>query len=253
MTAVSSGVARGGGARSPLSGGSPTHPGGNGAIMAAVATASAVHSSTPAGTIPGHGPVTRPNMTSVGTIVWLASELMFFAGLFAMYFTIRSVSPELWKTQTEHLNVPYATVNTLVLVISSVWCQLGVFKAEHGQPARTGSLLQLSKWGMREWYVLTYVFGAIFVSGQVLEYATLVHEGVSISANAYGSVFYLTTGFHAMHVTGGLLAFLLIIGRTFTTRRYTHAQATGAIVTSYYWHFVDVVWIALFATIYLLK
>ncbi|HEX8970308.1 MAG TPA: heme-copper oxidase subunit III [Oryzihumus sp.] len=192
-------------------------------------------------------------MTSVGTIVWLASELMFFAGLFAMYFTIRSVSPELWKTQTEHLNVPYATVNTLVLVISSVWCQLGVFKAEHGQPARTGSLLQLSKWGMREWYVLTYVFGAIFVSGQVLEYATLVHEGVSISANAYGSVFYLTTGFHAMHVTGGLLAFLLIIGRTFTTRRYTHAQATGAIVTSYYWHFVDVVWIALFATIYLLK
>ncbi|GAA1234404.1 heme-copper oxidase subunit III [Oryzihumus leptocrescens] len=192
-------------------------------------------------------------MTSVGTIVWLASELMFFAGLFAMYFTIRSVSPELWKTQTEHLNVPYATVNTLVLVISSVWCQLGVFKAEHGQPARTGSLLQLSKWGMREWYVLTYVFGAIFVSGQVLEYATLVHEGLSISANAYGSVFYLTTGFHALHVTGGLLAFLLIIGRTFTTRRYTHAQATGAIVTSYYWHFVDVVWIALFATIYLLK
>jgi cytochrome c oxidase subunit 3 len=221
--------------------------------MAAVATASAVHSSTPAGTIPGHGPVTRPNMTSVGTIVWLASELMFFAGLFAMYFTIRSVSPELWKTQTEHLNVPYATVNTLVLVISSVWCQLGVFKAEHGQPARTGSLLQLSKWGMREWYVLTYVFGAIFVSGQVLEYASLVHEGLSISANAYGSVFYLTTGFHALHVTGGLLAFLLIIGRTFTTRRYTHAQATGAIVTSYYWHFVDVVWIALFATIYLLK
>ena len=253
MTAAGSGVARGDGALSALTGGSPTHPGGNGAIMAAVATASAVHSSTPAGTIPGHGPVTRPNMTSVGTIVWLASELMFFAGLFAMYFTIRSVSPELWKTQTEHLNVPYATVNTLVLVISSVWCQLGVFKAEHGQPARTGSLLQPGKWGMREWYVLTYVFGAIFVSGQVLEYASLVHEGLSISANAYGSVFYLTTGFHALHVTGGLLAFLLIIGRTFTTRRYTHAQATGAIVTSYYWHFVDVVWIALFATIYLLK
>jgi cytochrome c oxidase subunit 3 len=221
--------------------------------MAAVATASAVTSSTQAGTIPGHGPVTRPNMTSVGTIVWLASELMFFAGLFAMYFTIRSVSPDLWKTQTELLNVPFATINTLVLVISSVWCQLGVFKAEHGQPARTGSLRQVGSWGMREWYVLTYIFGAVFVSGQVLEYATLVHEGVSISTDAYGSVFYLTTGFHALHVTGGLLAFLLIIGRTFTTRRYTHAQATGAIVTSYYWHFVDVVWIALFATIYLLK
>ena len=64
------------------------------------------------GTIPSHGPVTRPNMVSVGTIVWLASELMFFAGLFAMYFTIRSVAPDLWAEQTEKLNIPFATVNT---------------------------------------------------------------------------------------------------------------------------------------------
>ena len=192
-------------------------------------------------------------MVAVGTIVWLASELMFFAGLFAMYFTIRSVSPDLWAENTVHLNVPFATVNTLVLVISSVWCQLGVFRAERGQPARTGSLLQVKAWGMREWYVLTYIFGAIFISGQVLEYARLVRDGVTISSDAYGSVFYLTTGFHGLHVTGGLIAILLIIGRTFTTRRYTHAQATGAIVTSYYWHFVDVIWIALFTTIYLIK
>ena len=192
-------------------------------------------------------------MVAVGTIVWLASELMFFAGLFAMYFTIRSVSPGLWHEKTAILNVPYAAANTLVLVVSSIWCQLGVFKAENGQPARTGSLLQLKTWGMREWYVLTYIFGSIFVAGQVFEYASLLHEGVSISSDAYGSVFYLTTGFHGLHVTGGLIAFLLIIGRTFTTGRYTHVQATGAIVTSYYWHFVDVVWIALFATIYLLQ
>ena len=224
--------------------------------MAPVATASAVHSSTPrpsTGPIPGHGPVTRPNMVAVGTIVWLSSELMFFAGLFAMYFTIRSVSAGLWQEKTELLNVPFAAANTLVLVVSSVWCQLGVFKAEHGQPARTGSLLQVSRWGMREWYVLTYIFGSLFVAGQVFEYASLVQEGETMSSDAYASVFYLTTGFHALHVTGGLIAILLIIGRTFTTRRYTHAQATGAVVTSYYWHFVDVVWIALFATIYILR
>jgi cytochrome c oxidase subunit 3 len=224
--------------------------------MAPVATASAVQTGTPrpsSGPIPGHGPVTRPNMVAVGTIVWLASELMFFAGLFAMYFTIRSVSPGLWHTKTDLLNVPYATANTLMLVISSVWCQLGVFKAEHGQPARAGSFLQLKQWGMREWYVLTYIFGSIFIAGQVFEYARLISNNVTISSDAYGSVFYLTTGFHGLHVTGGLIAILLIIGRTFTTRRYTHAQATGAIVTSYYWHFVDVVWIALFSTIYLLK
>ncbi|MBV9823300.1 MAG: cytochrome B, partial [Actinobacteria bacterium] len=67
--------------------------------------------------------LTRPNLVSVGTIVWLSSELMFFAGLFAMYFTIRSVEPELWQVKTDVLNVPYATVNTIILVISSVWCQ----------------------------------------------------------------------------------------------------------------------------------
>ena len=192
-------------------------------------------------------------MTAVGTMVWLASELMFFAGLFAMYFTIRSTAPELWHDRTSHLNVPYAAVNTLILVISSVWCQWGVFKAEQGQPARTGSLLDFRKWGMREWYILTYIFGAIFVAGQVMEYSEMFGEGISINSDAYGSMFYITTGFHGLHVTGGLIAFLLIIGRTFTSRRYTHHQATGAIVTSYYWHFVDVVWIALFFTIYLLK
>ena len=106
---------------------------------------------------------------------------------------------------------------------------------------------------MREWYVLTYIFGAVFVSGQAWEYAKLASEGITLNSNGYGSVFYMTTGFHAIHVTGGLIAFLLIIARSFTTRRYTHAQATGAIVTSYYWHFVDVVWIALFAVIYILK
>jgi cytochrome c oxidase subunit 3 len=192
-------------------------------------------------------------MVAVGTIVWLASEIMFFAGLFAMYFTIRSVAPELWAEQTELLNWQFALVNTTILVISSVWCQLGVFKAEQGVPSRTGGLMEIGKWGMREWYVLTYLFGAVFIAGQVFEYGELVAEGLTLSSDPYGSVFYMTTGFHGLHVTGGLIAFLLIIGRSFTAKRYTHAQATSAVVTSYYWHFVDVVWIALFLTIYVLR
>jgi cytochrome c oxidase subunit 3 len=192
-------------------------------------------------------------MVSVGTIVWLASELMFFAGLFAMYFQIRALSPQLWAEQTSKLNVPFAAANTMILVISSVWCQLGVWKAERGQAARTGRFLELRTWGMREWYVVTYLFGAAFIAGQIYEYSELTMEHVTLSSDRYGSVFYMTTGFHGMHVTGGLIAFLLIIGRTFTTRRYSHTQAIGAVVTSYYWHFVDVVWIALFATIYLLQ
>ncbi|MCH8612669.1 cytochrome c oxidase subunit 3 [Arsenicicoccus dermatophilus] len=215
-----------------------------------VSTASAVQPSSHHASL---GPATRPNLVAVGTIVWLSSELMFFAGLFAMYFTIRGVVPEQWASETQKLNVPFAFANTLILVVSSVWCQLGVMAAEHGRPGRTGKLLEFRTWGMREWYTLTYLFGAVFVSGQAWEYAKLCSEGVTLSSNGYGSVFYMTTGFHAIHVTGGLITFLLIIARSFTTRRYTHAQAAGAIVTSYYWHFVDVVWIGLFFVIYIMQ
>jgi cytochrome c oxidase subunit 3 len=192
-------------------------------------------------------------MVSVGTIVWLASELMFFAALFAAYFTIRAAAPELWAQETELLNVPFSSANTTVLVLSSLTCQLGVFAAERGQVGRTGSVLNLKGWGLREWFILTYVMGAIFIGGQALEYTELMHEGMTMASSAYGSAFYLTTGFHGLHVTGGLIAFLFVLGRTYLARKFTHEQAVTAVVVSYYWHFVDVVWIALFATIYLLK
>ncbi|CAB4641032.1 MAG: hypothetical protein RL289_1122 [Actinomycetota bacterium] len=181
-------------------------------------------------------------MVSIGTIVWLSSELMFFAALFAMYFTLRSVNPELWAEEVELLNLPFASFNTTILVLSSVTCQLGVFAAERGDVK-----------GLRKWFVITFLMGFYFVAGQVYEYAILVHEGLTLSANAYGSAFYLTTGFHGLHVTGGLIAFLFVLARTYATKHYSHKQATTAIVVSYYWHFVDVVWIALFATIYLIQ
>lgn len=217
-------------------------------IMRSVATAQAT---IPASRLHGHHD--RPSMVSVGTIIWLSSELMFFAALFASYFTIRAASPDLWAQETQLLNVPFSTANTIILVLSSVTCQLGVFAAERGQVGRKGSVLNVGGWGLREWFILTYIMGAIFIGGQALEYAELIHEGVTIPSSAYGTMFYLTTGFHGIHVTGGLIAFLFVLGRTYLARRFTHEQAVTAIVVSYYWHFVDVVWIGLFATIYLIK
>jgi cytochrome c oxidase subunit 3 len=196
----------------------------------------------------------RPNLTSVGTIVWLSSELMFFAALFAIYFTLRSNATELWSEQSQLLNIPFSLVNTTILVLSSVTCQLGVLRAERGQVGRTGSIAQVGQWGLREWFVLTFIMGSLFIAGQVYEYAELaLHEGLTLSSDPYGSIFYLATGFHGLHVTLGLFAFLLVLGRTFMTRRFTHEQATSAIVVSYYWHFVDVVWIALYLTIYIVQ
>ena len=192
--------------------------------------------------VPAHGSLTRPNMVSIGTIVWLSSELMFFAALFAMYFTIRSVTgAENWPPEGTELAVPYSTFFTVILVLSSVTCQIGVFAAERGDVYK-----------LRRWFFLTLAMGTVFVLGQANEYRHLVHEGVTFESGPYGSIFYLTTGFHGLHVIGGLFAFVVVLVRS-TIGRFTPEKATSAIVVSYYWHFVDVVWVGLFATIYILQ
>jgi cytochrome c oxidase subunit III len=205
--------------------------------MSVVATATTVETGH------AHPSVNRPNLTSVGTIIWLSSELMFFAALFAMYFTLRSVTgAEFWAEKADALNFPFSATNTTILVLSSLTCQLGVFAAERGDVKK-----------LRTWFVITFVMGAIFIGGQVFEYTELVkHEGLSLSSDPYGSVFYLTTGFHGLHVIGGLIAFVILVWRT-KISKFTPAQATSAIVVSYYWHFVDVVWIGLFMTIYIIR
>src|SRR5579875_199391 len=217
-------------------------------IMTLVATTAPATQAVP------RTPANRPNLVSVGTIIWLSSELMFFAALFAMYFTIRSVDKgQGLPWPGAHLDIPLATANTTVLLLSSVTCQLGVFAVERGQVRRAASIWNVGKWGLREWYVLTFLMGAYFDAGQGYEYTDMiVHQHVTLSSSAYGSVFYIPTGFHGLHVAGGLVAFLFLLGRTFAAKRFTREQQISAIVVSYYWHFVDVVWIALFTTIYLI-
>ncbi|MGB9248841.1 MAG: heme-copper oxidase subunit III [Mycobacterium sp.] len=183
----------------------------------------------------------RPNMVSVGTIVWLSSELMFFAGLFAFYFTARAQAAGNWPPPPTELNLYQAVPVTLVLIASSFTCQMGVFAAERGDV-----------FGLRRWYVVTFLMGLFFVLGQGYEYHHLMSHGTTIPSSAYGSVFYLATGFHGLHVIGGLIAFIFLLART-TMTKFTPAQATASIVVSYYWHFVDIVWIALFATIYFIR
>ncbi len=216
--------------------------------MALVATVSTTQTPAP------RSPASRPNLVSVGTIVWLSSELMFFAALFAMYFTVRAVD----KSQGQawpgaHLNMALAVTNTTVLLLSSVTCQMGVFAVERGEIRRSGRIWQVSRWGLREWYVLTFFMGLYFVLGQGYEYLQLIHDGLTLSSSGYGSVFFIPTGFHGLHVTGGLIAFLFLLGRTYAARSFTQEQQVSAIVVSYYWHFVDVVWIGLFTTIYLIR
>ncbi|HJF14549.1 MAG TPA: heme-copper oxidase subunit III [Enteractinococcus helveticum] len=193
----------------------------------------------------------RPNLAAVGTMVWLSSEVMFFGGLFAMYFTLRSTSPTLWEENTALLDPVLATINTVILVISSFTAQWGVKAAVQLRPRRTSN--KLKDWGVVEWFIVSFILGSIFLSVQSYEYAVLVSHGVTVAAHAYGSAFYITTGFHALHVLGGLVAFLFVIGRAYLAKRFGNHESTIAIVVSYYWHFVDVVWVALWFIIYVIQ
>jgi cytochrome c oxidase subunit 3 len=215
--------------------------------MALVATTSAA--------APPRSPASRPNLVSVGTIVWLSSELMFFAALFAMYFTIRSVNKgEGLPWPGAHLDLTLGSIDTTVLLLSSVTCQMGVFAVERGQIRRTASIFNPGSWGLREWYVLTFLMGLWFDLGQGYEYLSLIRDQhLTMGSSGYGSVFFIPTGFHGLHVAGGLVAFLFLLGRTYAAKTFTQEQQVSAIVVSYYWHFVDVVWIGLFTAIYLIR
>ena len=195
---------------------------------------------TPQNRVPA---LNRPNMVSVGTIAFLAQELMFFAGLFAMYFTSRAngLANGDWSTQTDHINVLFGGIITAVLIASSFTSQFGVFAAERGDV-----------FGLRKWFTVTIVLGVIFLGLVAYEWSELVAAGVTPQSSVFGSVVYIITGFHMAHVTAGILAFIVVLLRV-AKSKFTPAQATAAMAVSYYWHFVDAIWIGVFITIYLVQ
>lgn len=177
--------------------------------------------------------------TSTGVIVWLSSELMFFSGIFAMYFTLRSTVGDVkWREYSDSLNVPYALINTIVLVLSSVTCQMALYADEKKQERRSVLL-----------FGLTMFLGIFFLLGQVIEYTSLTKEHVLISSSSWSSAFYLATGIHWLHVLGGVFALFFLIGK----KRARTSSLVESFVISYYWHFVDIVWIVLFTVIYILR
>lgn len=183
------------------------------------------------------GVVDRPSAARVGAVVWLASELMFFAGLFAAYFTIRASVAD-WPPGDVELGALRAGLFTLLLIASSATMQLAHRGVEHGDLRK-----------LRRWLGATVVLGSVFLLNQGLEYAA---NSFSISSHAYGSMYYVMTGLHGLHVLGGLLAMAMLMIRASVDPDAPAQEPTVAVV-SYYWHFVDVIWIALFATLYFVR
>jgi cytochrome c oxidase subunit 3 len=179
----------------------------------------------------------RPSILGVGTIVWLGSEFMFFGGLFAAYFTIRAHDGTPWPPRGIHLDVVQSGIFTLILVMSSVTMQKGVFEAEHGRKTA-------AKW----WIILTMIMGLSFVANQAVEWSK---NAFGPQTNAYGSLFYMMTGIHGLHVILGILAMGFLLVRM-AGRGRDPGELSALQSVSYYWHFVDVVWIALYSVLFLL-
>jgi cytochrome c oxidase subunit 3 len=181
----------------------------------------------------------RPALVNVGTIVWLASELMFFSGLFAAFLTLRAATP-VWPPFHDTVDIPTVGVATVVLLVSSGTMQLAVRDVHRHNLA-----------GFRAWLAFTWALGATFEGMQVVDYAT---RNFSLQQSAYSGGFYVLTGLHFLHVLGGLAAMVFMYLRSLNPRiRFGgHRSAPHVEMLSYYWHFVDVVWIALYAMIFLL-
>ena len=177
----------------------------------------------------------------LGMVLFIASEVMFFGGLFGAYFTIRSAATQWPPEGTPHLETWYAGALTTILVASSVTMQFGVWAIRKNDQRK-----------LVLWLGVSLLLGVLFLCGQAYEYRTLIHEGMTLSSGVFGSTFYTLTGFHGAHVAGGA-AFILIVLLRARSGQFTARYHDTVEMASYYWHFVDVVWLGLFSTIYLLR
>jgi cytochrome c oxidase subunit III len=168
----------------------------------------------------------------------ILSEIMLFGALFAAYFVIRAASGE-WPPSggPERPELLLPGLNTLLLVSSSVTMQFGVRSARAGDRS-----------GILRWLGLTLLLGGIFIVVQGYEFAS---NGFGLGSGVFGSTFYILTGFHGAHVLVGL-AFIAMVANRARLGLVTAARHTAVEGTSYYWHFVDVVWIFLFSSLYVL-
>ena len=173
----------------------------------------------------------------LGMVVFVASEAMFFATFFGAYFTIYSVNPVWPPAGFPHLEPGLATVLTVLLVASSVTLQVGVRAIRRD---RTRAMLV--------WLGLTILLGAGFLGLQLYDYSLL---GFGVRDGIFGSLFYVMTGLHMAHVFGGVVFLVLVLVQGLGGQ-LTHAHHDSMEAGSIYWHFVDVVWICLFTTFYVL-
>ena len=182
----------------------------------------------------------------LGMLLFITSEVMFFAGLFAAYFSIRASTvpwPPINPSSGEQFELhalPIVLPATIILVISS-------FTAWMGERA----IARDDRSGFIRNFAVTLALGITFLALQLYDYLELIHEGITLSSGTFGTTFYTLTGFHGAHVLGGVLMLGVVVYRGMAGQ-FSSKHHDMVLAASYYWHFVDIVWILLFSILYVL-
>lgn len=189
----------------------------------------------------------EPSETATGLNTWklgfwvlLGSETLFFGSLIATYLTYKGESV-VGPYPHEILNIPLTSISTFVLLMSSLMMVLALAAVQRGD--RKGTLV---------WLMATALLGSLFLGFQSYEFTHFYHAGLTLETNLFGSTFFVLTGFHGAHVTVGVI-WLLVLWAMALRGRLTQADALKVEIAGLYWHFVDIVWIAIFTLIYLIQ
>ena len=187
-----------------------------------------------------HG-TTNTGVSNEKVAMWafLGSECLLFGALISTYFLYRGKHFTGVKPQ-ELYDIPYTSVSSFVLLMSSLTMVLAVAAIQRGDGRR-----------LRTWLLATAFLGASFIAGQVYEFTSFIREGMTLKTNPASSAFYTLTGFHGVHVTLGIVM-LLSLWNLSVRGKLGQEKAEVVEIAGLYWHFVDVVWIVIFTVIYLI-
>ena len=193
--------------------------------------------------MPAGHPPTSTGLSNEKVAMWafLGSECLLFGALISTYLLYKGQSLEGTISPVDVYDIPYTSVSSFVLLMSSLTMVLALANIQRGDHRRT-----------RIWLLTTAILGASFVGGQVYEFTVFIREGLTLSTNLFGSSFYALTGFHGAHVTLGVLMLLSLFSLSLKGKLPTERAETVELV-GLYWHFVDIVWIVIFTLVYLIQ
>ena len=190
--------------------------------------------------VAAHHTSTGLDNTKLAMWGFLGSECLFFGSMISSYLLFRNRVTS-GPTPHEIYDIPYTSVSSFVLLMSSLTMVLALAAIQRGDHK-----------GLRIWLLATAFLGMTFIGGQIYEFTTFVEEGLNMSTSTFGSSFFMLTGFHGAHVTVGILMLLMLVGMSMAGRLDPPMEGARKVeLIGLYWHFVDIVWIVIFMIVYL--